>query len=320
MGKRKMHTQTYFQCDWTGLPMRQTNCYMPDWNASGKLLKHGSYVCWEAVIAHAMELNTDKLAQIREHVNELVGAEVQPAPHWRTLAWFSTSISIEAMINSPEEFLWNCQANEKSLTAVCMLADGTTREVMCTKDDVQNKFADKLTRPPNLLGPMHEPQSFKTIRKKSAKDRELTVFYWPFKNGLSFNQAASNTFKMQIYGDVLLVQQSKEACFLPRERYVNYSNSTFLEQFANKGKRKEMNPTFGFEDYAVAKAQMASELQQVEQLASSGASVPGELAKASVIPPPLGKELAELVVAQGRPRPQKKPRLFPPPAVVEVAA
>ena len=47
------------------------------------------------------------------------------------------------------------------------------------------------------------------MRKKGSKDRDLTVFYWPFKNGLPFNQTASNMFKMQIYGDVLLVQQTR---------------------------------------------------------------------------------------------------------------
>ena len=58
MGKRKLHAETYFQCDWTGLPMRYTNCYMPSWNESGKLMKHGSYACWEAVVAHAEEIAT----------------------------------------------------------------------------------------------------------------------------------------------------------------------------------------------------------------------------------------------------------------------
>jgi hypothetical protein len=42
MGKRKLHGITYYQCDWSGLPMRATNCYMPTWSGH-KLVKHGSY-------------------------------------------------------------------------------------------------------------------------------------------------------------------------------------------------------------------------------------------------------------------------------------
>lgn len=319
MGKRKMHTQTYFQCDWTGLPMRQSNCYMPDWNPSGKLLKHGSYVCWEAVIAHAMELTKDNLTQIREHVNDLVGCVVQPAPHWTKLAWFAHEPG--DTIDSPEAFLKVCCNNEDTVTAVRMLSDGYTSQVVCTKEDFNSKFTSILTRPLNLLGPVHEPQSFQTVRKKNKTNasHDLTVFYWPFKNGLPFNQTASNMFKMQIYGDVLLVQQSTESCFLPRERYINYPLETFQEQFA-KVKRKEAPPTLTTEDYAIAKAQMASELQLVEQLASSSASVPGALAKAAVIPPPLGKELVDLLAAKGQHPPKKKVRMLPPVVAVEVAA
>ena len=55
MGKRKQHGITYYQCDWTGLPMRSTNCYMPTWNGD-KLVKHGSYAYWECVVAHVHEL------------------------------------------------------------------------------------------------------------------------------------------------------------------------------------------------------------------------------------------------------------------------
>ena len=139
MGKRKLHTQTYFQCDWTGLPMRQTNCYMPDWTESGKLLKHGSYACWEAVIAHAIEMNTDKLSKIREHVNDLVGCTVHPAPHWSTLAWFARDEG--ATLATPEAFLEACCATEGPVMAVRMLPDGTTHEVLCSQEDIKHNFA-----------------------------------------------------------------------------------------------------------------------------------------------------------------------------------
>jgi hypothetical protein len=266
-----------------------------------------------------MELTKDNLTQIREHVNDLVGCVVQPAPHWTDLAWFAHERG--DTIDSPEAFLKVCCNNEDTVTAVSLHSDGYTSQVVCTKEDFNSKFTSILTRPLNLLGPVHEPRSFQTVRKKNKTNasHDLTVFYWPFKNGLPFNQTASNMFKMQIYGDVLLVQQSTESCFLPRERYINYPLETFQEQFA-KVKRKEAPPTLTTEDYAIAKAQMASELQLVEQLASSSASVPGALAKAAVIPPPLGKELVDLLAAKGQHPPKKKVRMLPPVVAVEVAA
>jgi len=316
MGKRKIHGTTYFQCDWTGLPMRQTNCYMPDWNESGKLLKHGSYACWEAVVAHAIAMDDISVAKRLQHIYDLVGCTVQPAPHWSKLSWFARDGAGE--IESPSDFLDACRNSEGSVVAVRMLADGSTHEVICSHADTLQKFEAHLTRPFSLHGPVHEPQSFQTVRKKSmGKDRDLTVFYWPFKNGLPFNATATQIFKMQIYGDVLLVQQSKEPCFLPRERYINYFESDFHEQYAAKGKRKVDSAHFSTEDYSVIKAQMALDLERVEAAASASALEPGRVAMAAVLPAPSGKEIANLLQARGE-SPPKRPRL--PSVAVEVGA
>ena len=51
MGKRKISGHTYYQCDFTGFPMKNTNCYLPSWTADGKLQKKGSFCNWESVIA-----------------------------------------------------------------------------------------------------------------------------------------------------------------------------------------------------------------------------------------------------------------------------
>ena len=319
MGKRKIHNQTYFQCDWTGLPMRSTNCYMPNWSDTGKLLKHGSYCCWEAVIADATEqysaheINDERYQRICEHVNELTGTVVQAAPHWGRLAWFAREQGKD-VIHNGEHFLHLCCSLDTSpIMAVRMTADGTTSEVLCDQNTILAKFAGHLTRP-FTVAPEQTPHSFQTMRKKSNKERDLTIFYWPYKNGLMLNETATNLFKMQIYGDVLIVQQSKEPCFIPRERYCSYFQSLFNEQFTTK-KRKDNPTTLSTDDYEVAKAQMASELRQVEALASSEAALPGELAKASNLPPPSGQELADLLRARGQPPPRKTPKLLDAPPV-----
>ena len=73
MGKRKLHNATYYQCDWTGFPMRCANCFMPSWSTEGKLIKKGSYCNWESVLAHARHLyNVEKTleAHDRERVHD----------------------------------------------------------------------------------------------------------------------------------------------------------------------------------------------------------------------------------------------------------
>lgn len=304
MGKRRLHDNTYFQCDWTGLPMRTTNCYMPSWNENGKLTKHGSYCCWEAVVAHAQEKREDA-TKVCEYINNLVGCTVEAAPHWSQLSWFRDSAGGEQgpPIDTPTQFLEACINKADPIIAVRMPPGGVTHEVMCSADDARNSFKAHLTTPFNLHGPLHEPQSFLTVRKKGVKDRDITVFYWPFKNGLLHNQIASQMFKMQIYGDVVIVQQTKEHCFLPRERYVNFFNVNFQEQFK---RRRDTTPTLSTEEYGEVKAELVSELQQLEEVSSSSASMPGDLAKASVILPPSGKEIAKLLRAQGHEPPSKR--------------
>ena len=311
MGKRKMHTQTYFQCDWTGLPMRSPNCYMPTWK-DDKLVKQGSYCCWEAVVAHAQDTKKDaELDAVQQYINNLVGCTVQAAPHWSSLEWFSRDE--DAPIKTPAKFLSVCSKNLAPVVAVRLQYDGTSHEVCCSNEDIKSKFEQHLTRPFNIQGPLHEPQSFQTVRKKANKDkdRDLTVFYWPFKNGLPFNQTASNIFKMQIYGDVLIINQTKEPCFLPRERYVNYFHTTFEEQFLNKSAKRKADPDkcLSNSDYENVKAEMESTFAYAEGLASSSASMPADLAKASVMQPPTGKELAKLLLARGQSPPLKRTKV-----------
>lgn len=298
MGKRKLHGQTYFQCDWTGLPMRQTNCYMPDWNANGKLMKHGSYANWEAVVAHAVEKGQEQ--RVRDYIDELVGCHVQPAPHWSTLAWFSRE---EPTIFTAQQFHDECRKVVAPIVAIRISPEGQAHEVFCHEYDIQTRFKDHLTKPFNA--PDASPQSFQTVRKRS-KERDLTVFYWPDKNGLTFNQVASNAFKMQIYGDALLLQQTREPSFVPRDRYVNYHLVDYQETFTKHNKRKEVPSTLSMPEYDKIKGQMAQELQSLEAQASANASVPTELAKAAILPPPTGAELAALLMMNGHSPPKKR--------------
>ncbi len=70
MGKRKLHTTTFYQCDWTGYPMKTSNCYLPVWSDNdkdtGKLMKKGSYCNWESVIAHAAQMEAEAKPEEKE--------------------------------------------------------------------------------------------------------------------------------------------------------------------------------------------------------------------------------------------------------------
>ena len=312
MGKRKLHDTTYFQCDWTGLPMRTTNCYMPDWHeTTGKLLKHGSYCCWEAVVAHMIEqykigsssaTDHPKWKRIMDHITELVGTSVSTAPHWKRLRWMQygkESRDELSTIDSANEFLAEVQMGMCPFAAVVVNSSGDASEVHCYGNDVAHRFGPKLQTPKQAQNmPEHEPQSFVTARKKLGKDRDLVAFYWPFKNGLPYNSTVSNLLKTQIYGDVIFVQQTREACFLPRERFINFTLTQYNEHFTNKTRRKDGASMLSSAEWGAAKEQMQAELQQVEAAASSNAVLPGEIAKASVLPPPTGKELARIARAR----------------------
>lgn len=297
MGKRKLHSVTYFQCDWTGLPMRATNCYMPTWNDAGKLVKQGSYCNWESVVAHALETQQGIVTKIREHIDDLVGVHVNPAPHYSCLAWFHRDEQRTEVYQTPLEFQQACVQLSGPVVAIRIMSDGSAHEVVCTEQEVSDRFGAHLTRPYTIHGPAHTPQTFKTMRRKAMKDRDLSVFYWPYRNGLPFNQTASNLFKMQIWGDAVVAQQTREPCCFNRERYVNYFFDNFVQQFtaANQKKRKEMGSTgISTDAYESLKREMQEDLSQVEAAASASACPPSELAKASVLPPPSGKELARL--------------------------
>ena len=298
MGKRKMHERTYYQCDWTGIPMRQTNCYMPHWSDDGKLFKHGSYTCWEAVKAHAFDLysasDEAKFKRINAYIDGVVGCAVKQAPPWTQLTWFAKDEDKDTL-SSAEQFMQKVDVAEEPVAVVKLPATLCEPQQLYVMPDSSQQcgydFAECLNA--GALG------SFKTTRKEIARDREVTVFHYVAVDQ-PLNVMATNIFKMQLYGDVILTQNTKELCFAPRNRYVDYNLSDFHDQFIAKSKRKEMSSTPSAQEFATTKEQMAQELQQAEQLASSSALEPADLAKASVLPPPSGRELADLLKAKGQ--------------------
>ena len=292
MGKRKLHTLSYVQCDWSGYPMAKAGCFMPSWDSlhATKMSKHGHYANWESVVAAAHEdcyvhklINEDEFTRIKKYIQSITHTEnVQPAPHYKNLLHFGGDIT-------QAEFHEIITADTGECECV-ILPFGENKEPFAGYVDSNHNKIDFSTM---LTRPMHGYQELLTIvpaKKTKTPNLDLCVMYYGGDNGLVLNTAASAHFKFNIYGDALLVKRSKEFSFLPRERYVDYQPEAYKLDFERKRRREEpaaLSPTA----YSGLKAQAKSEAVAFEKHASSGAGVP---LKGKKMKPMGGKALAKL--------------------------
>ena len=269
MGKRKLHASGFFQCDWTGFPMKQVYCYMPSWSSSGKLLKKGSYCNWESVVAHAADalkqgtITNADLMKIYEHVQHITGTIPNPAPHFDELLHTKGRMDVN-------EFHKACTTQTDPVMGVKITPNGDIFELLLFPDQDGFNFAKYLHIP---YSSACTPSSFHSMRKKGAckmTERDLGVWYYATKE-LQHNPTASNIFKMQLYGDVLMVQQSREASFMTRERFVTFNKQMFDDFFIKKRKRVAEPASMTPEAYAVAKEEMQRALNRYEQKVSEKA-------------------------------------------------
>lgn len=328
MGKRRSaHGQTYFQCDWTAFPMRTSMCYLPTWNGD-RLIKRGSYCNWESAWAHANELYDGKdaslLLKIHEHIATIAGP--MPSPryfHYSFLAHFKPDegalkgISDTPLNLNAQEFHQVCCDVSRSVICAVKLplpipGDGLSgaapREVLVSPAAGGYAFHEFLTRPYMNQSTDAEVAHFE-VAKRAKKNRETSVWFWPGKNGLQLNVAASTLFKFNIYGDAVLVQKTNEASWIPRERFTGLTLQQFEADFCQKRKRKVAQTTaMSMQEFAKVKDKMVEAMHEYEDTMSAGARPPGELAEAANLPPATGKELA--VVARLLEKdPEKKRKL-----------
>ena len=280
--------------------MKSANCFMPSWTLEDKLIKKGSYCNWESVLAHAMHIfNVEKqledkdLERIQDFVKVQMGDTTHSttAPHFTDLEHFKNDGSLSL---TAEEYHKACCYQTDEVFAVKINGAGHTFEVLMDPNDGKFDFSKYILAPANWD---QKPSMFQSYRKGKHKEKELCVFYHAGgRNGLEFNTLASNLFKMQIYGEVLLVQCTKEASFMPRERYVNYTLQEFQDNFMRKRKRSAVDvPSLDAEEYGALKAQMQESLSAYEMQSSSLAQPPAAKAKAVKMPPANGRDLAQLV-------------------------
>ena len=280
MGKRKLHGIVFYQCDYTGFPMRYSNCYMPSWDPkTGKLVKKGSYCNWESVLAHVNMLSGDvsitcveqEREKIRQHIAGITGIDhkcMVPAPAVSELYHMSGNTTRL----SPDDYHNMCTYVHDPIKGVKITTEGEIIDIVITPTSGVLRFADYL-HPSSYDG---EPQKFRSIRKKITNQtaKDLTVIYCPCRD-LPANTVASNVFKMQLHGDVIMVQTSKEQSFLPRERFVSYTRQEFCDQFMKKRKRNTVEtPAMEIEEYNKAKRQMQEQFTAFEAHGSKDAKEP----------------------------------------------
>ena len=307
-----MHGVQYYQCDWTAVPMRHSCCYMPTWSSAGKLTKHGSYCNWEAVLAHAHHkyetektLSLEEFEAVKAYIYNLTGHVPEyksfhfsflehfksSEPHWSALSGTEQNWSID-------EFYDKCSRPTHRLIATVIPEDGAIYEVGLLPED-GTYDTDKAIKSVNSQFRSTDTPTgvFQTLRKSKTREREISVHYLPgIKQGVVpenvYNSTASQIFKMQLYGSVLIVQKCKELSNKPRERYIDFAKADFESMFSTKKRKRVANVTaVTKEEYAGMADTMKRKASEFEAKMTSGADTPGVVARAAVMPPSTGKEL-----------------------------
>lgn len=311
MGKRKMHGVQYYQCDWTAVPMRQSNCYLPSWSADGKMTKHGSYCNWEAVLAHAEhKFKTDGTLTLQEyeaveaHIKDLTGYVPDcKAFHFSFLEHFKSSEAHWSAVSTVEqnwtidEYYDKCSRPTHRLIATIVSEEGNVYEVgLLPRDgkyDLENTIEAVNPRRSarGEAGPDPPIGVFQSLRKCKSKEREISVYYRPDPT-LKYNTTASQIFKMQLFGAVLIVQKVKELSNKPRERYLDFQKSDFEAIFVTRKRKKSVEPVaISKEEYCKMADEMQTQASTFEAKMMADVETPSAVARAAVMPPSTGKEL-----------------------------
>lgn len=304
MGKRKLHAAQFYQCDYTGLCMAASNCYMPSWT-NGRLVRKGSYCNWESVMSHAKLLllneaiTPDEFDAIRAHVIELLGG-IEPACFaYSDLAHVRSGTENSLQWSAEDLHAWCCQ-DRQSVEAVKITA---MSEVQAHTLEVgkyahlSNVLTEQFTAP--LRIPLLQRRGASTIL--NSKHQRSYILYCnstTSSDNLEYNSLASSLCKdYNVYGDAYVVQVINEQCFMHRERIVNFTVEQFNSVFKKKSRKRSTDSTLTKDQYGDMKAEMQKTLNSYEANMSQHAQMPMLLANASLLKPASAKELLSLARA-----------------------
>ncbi len=321
MGKGKLHDKPMYRCDYTGVPMPTAGFQLGQTKpGSTKVSKTGNFLNAEAAVAYLylLDIDADTRKCMHDWVNGQVGAVVSPAPHLSRLQWLQTYVAPPPdaaenyTITNAEYFDQMCISTFAPFTAVHLSHTGRATEIAGDYRTADSYFTEHLLPAPGGTNPDGTREIFgwpqrmiANLSKAGAKKTKwpVHVFYRPFNNALPPNKTASSLFKMQLWGDVVCVYATKnEASHYPRQRYTSFTLADFDQiKSAAAPKRKRVEPqALTVEEYnQTVKQGMRDDLRAVEHVSTSLAENPNVLARAQVMPPPLGKELASIADPSG---------------------
>jgi hypothetical protein len=264
MGKRKINDIVYYQCDYTGMPMRTSNCYIPSLSATGKLLKHGSYCCWEAVIAASGgDTNVQKL------VDEIVGCAVAKAPDQCTLSWLSETGAIANI----DEFLAACDDPNKPVHVIEIAVDGRLTEAVIARRAYMS-FTHRFNGvgAPNTVATQYFKQELSGTVYVALKSKELAI------------KERSRYLPLDI--------ESFKAMFSSRKRKVDALDKSDYESV----KTEMNNELMRVEAQAAQATQKPTDLAKAAQMPPASGLEMAALARMMEdppsVPPPLRRQLA----------------------------
>ena len=283
MGKRKLcEGKSYFSCDYTGFPMGSSNCYMPSWDATGRVQKKGNYCNWESVHAAAvqgLERDDPELAKIREHLIEVCGKLPEEAPPQSSLQHIKGDT--EGVKFDEREWHVECCRVKDEITAVKLCADGGVEQVCIDSNDGSY---DTLTK-----------CFSKAVIPRKGKTTPDVAVYWDQTKNLAdtLNLKAEMILKQRIYGDCYLVFTKGELCYTARERLLDFTEADYETHFVRKKKAKVAKGVTD-EQYAEQRKHMQAELDAVEKTFTDSAKDPQSYSAVKRMPPSSGKKLALL--------------------------
>lgn len=297
MGKRKHLEESYTLCDYTCWPLAHDDLkrYLPLWK-NGRVVKTGTYKCWEAVVSHILYMKTHntKPAAMQDQkwdaekslqlVHEAAGRPVLPGPEYTDLSHFKER-GFDAAA-----YMGSCDKLRAPISAVSIGIVGET----CTTQGCTIS-ADSNGSYKAHVSQFFDGKEYNVIKptrkvKGLPKFKELIVMTL-VDNTLPMNKKAKQLFKMCLFGPVLVACINKED---------NSMCEFTLEQFKNAFdvppvKKKQTDSVDGMDTDSYSKIQdeLNAALQTVVDEGTSEA-IPAngpkpKKAKKHPSPPPLAR-------------------------------
>jgi hypothetical protein len=312
MGKRKLNDRTFYVCDWTGLPMRDVNCFIP-LQINNKIQRKGMFCCWEAALAYAAEKYADAVEQVRTDMEKACGYKLPltlSTMHFSRLDHFFKS---SQQLSGSEYLLW-CEYESlrqagSSLTAVCIPVTGALTTVEFDRFPSFDMFKANVSvdglrslSPPYQMGDYSVPlYEFEPIRGRLDRGDRICIFgprlvetqYVVNRRAtaqLKFKKDRTARDRHEIRGEVVMFICSDTIGASNLKLYKSCTMDKF-DNITNKRKRKvNVEHATTAHEFDSDKRSMDKELCEYEQSISRDAI--GHCAAGAKMPPRDGKQVA----------------------------